>query len=176
MGIQVASSCSLHSAFQPAIFFRYDKARSQSRIFLFLDFGPAPGIMARSAWPGKTRRLEPSYGMGGSIMRRIFYASLAIVLLFTGGCGSARPMTEKEFNGFCYQNGDGGVAGCDTISVCNPYDAVIEAKQSSLRGCLDACENIHKPQVWQYINTDCLVAANSARDWCQRYCRTAYPQ
>jgi hypothetical protein len=84
-------------------------------------------------------------------------------------------MTEKEFKGFCYQYGEGRDAACDTISVCDPYSAVITTRQSSLQACLDACEAIHKPQVWEYTNTDCVGPADAARDWCQRYCRTAYP-
>ena len=85
-------------------------------------------------------------------------------------------MTEKEFKGFCYQYGEGLNGSCDTISVCNPYTTVINTAHPSQQQCLDECAAIYKPQSWLYAHTDCLGPAEYARDWCQRYCRTAYPK
>lgn len=109
-------------------------------------------------------------------MRLLLFASLTAALLFSGGCGPAKPMTESEFKGFCYQSGEGRFGSCDTISVCDPYTVVMSLAQPSLGKCLDECEAIHGPQVWTYILTDCAATNDAARDWCQRYCRTNYPK
>ena len=110
-------------------------------------------------------------------MRTVLFASLAAALLFAGGCGPAKPMTEKEFKGFCYQYGEGEYGGdCDTISVCDPYTLVMNTQQASLNKCLEECEAIHAPQVWRYAHTSCLGPVDAARDWCVKYCRTAYPK
>lgn len=109
-------------------------------------------------------------------MRAMMLAVLAGAVFLAGGCGPVRPMTESEFKGFCYQYGEGRNGSCDTISVCDPYTVVMNTKQESLEKCKAECEAIHGPQTWQYIGSDCAGAADAARDWCQRYCRTAYPQ
>ena len=107
-------------------------------------------------------------------MRKILFASLAVTLFFSGGCGPTRPMTVKEFKGFCYQYGEGDSGACDTISVCDPYAAVLNKPQISQDKCMEACEAVHGPQAWKYANTSCLGPAEAARDWCVKYCRTAY--
>lgn len=110
-------------------------------------------------------------------MHKILLASLVGVLLFSAGCGPTKPMTEKDFKGFCYQYGDGDNGGdCDTISVCNPYTSVISKQQASLDACQRECEAIHGQQTWRFANTSCRGPSDAARDWCVKYCRSAYPK
>jgi hypothetical protein len=109
-------------------------------------------------------------------MRLLLLASLFVVFLFSGGCGSTKPLTESEFKGFCYQAGDGRFSSCDTISVCDPYTVAMNMEQPSLSKCLEECEAVHVSQVWTYILTDCAGPNDSARDWCHRFCRTNYPK
>jgi len=109
-------------------------------------------------------------------MRLLLFVNLSVVLLAFGGCGPTKPMTESEFKGFCYQSGDGRFNSCDTISVCDPYTVAMNMEQPSLSKCLEECEAIHGSQVWAYILTDCAGPNDSARDWCQRFCRTNYPK
>ena len=109
-------------------------------------------------------------------MRLILCASLLAVLLCSGGCGPTRPLTLSEFEGFCYQSGEGRFGSCDTISVCGPYTVVMNMAQPSLGQCSKECEGIHASQAWTYVLTDCAGPNDSARDWCQRYCRTNYPK
>lgn len=107
-------------------------------------------------------------------MRHILLAVLAAALLASAGCGPTKPMTQKEFKGFCYQFGEGRAASCDAIAVCDPYLTVLNATHASLQQCLDDCAAVYAPQAWQYAHTNCAGPAQTARDWCQRYCRTAY--
>ena len=110
-------------------------------------------------------------------IRLMFCVSLGAALLFCSACGPARPMTMEEFNGFCYQSDTGGrFKDCDTISVCGPYNSVMSIPQGSLGKCLSECESIHDSQVFMYTATGCAGVNDNARDWCQRYCRTNYPQ
>jgi len=110
-------------------------------------------------------------------MQRIILASLVVAALFAGGCGPTKPMTEKDFKGFCYQYGDGENGGdCDTISVCDPYTVVINKKQASLDACVRECEAIHGQQVGKYAGSSCSGPSEAARDWCVKYCRSAYPK
>jgi len=108
-------------------------------------------------------------------MRKVMLAGFAAAVLLAGGCGPVKPMTESEFKGFCYQYGEGKFGSCDTIGVCDPYTVVMETEHASMQKCMQECEAIHGPQVWKYIGTDCAGPADAARDWCQRYCRTNYP-
>lgn len=111
-------------------------------------------------------------------MRQVMLVAIASLLLLSGGCGPRKPMTESEFRGFCYQYGEGsnGKASCDTIAVCTPYTAVMNTRQESLKACLAECQRIYAPQSMTYVLTECQGPAQFARDWCQRYCRTAYPE
>jgi hypothetical protein len=109
-------------------------------------------------------------------MRAAILAVLAGTVLLAAGCGPAKPLTESEFKGFCYQYGEGKNGSCDTISVCNPYTVVLNTKQESLAACLAECRSIHGTQFWQYIGSDCAGPSDAANDWCQRYCRSAYPK
>jgi hypothetical protein len=109
-------------------------------------------------------------------MRQVLFASLLITLLFTGGCGPAKPITESEFKGFCYQYGGSENSGCgDIISICDEFTTVMSIKQTSRDACQEACKDIKQPLYMRYVVTDCAGAPNYANDWCIRYCRTNYP-
>jgi len=107
-------------------------------------------------------------------MRQVLLGIFAAALFFAGGCGPVKPMTEADFKGFCYQTGQGKELDCDAIGVCDPYTVVLSTKQPSLRKCLDECSDINSRQAVRYSNTGCAATADAARDWCQRYCRSAY--
>jgi len=104
-------------------------------------------------------------------------ALLALMAVLSSGCVQVnRPMAAEEFKGFCYQWSGSRQASCDTISVCDAYDPVVNARQPSLDKCLEECQNIYGPQRQQYMMRDCEGAAQNARDWCQRFCRDNYPK
>lgn len=109
-------------------------------------------------------------------MKRILVAVLALAALGAAGCGPVKPMTEAEFKGFCYQYTGSPQQSCDTIPICDDYSVVMNMKQASLQKCLDECSAVFAPQNRQYSFDDCAGAAQTARDWCQRYCRTNFQQ
>jgi hypothetical protein len=109
-------------------------------------------------------------------MRQILFASVAVALLFTGGCGPARPLTESEFKGFCYQYTGLRQPDCDTIAVCDEYLTVTGLPQPSREKCLEECQAVYKPQFMRYVNTGCTGSAQYAEEWCEKYCVTNYPK
>jgi len=109
-------------------------------------------------------------------MRLILVAHLAVALLFLCGCGPARPLTESEFKGFCYQYDGLRQADCDTISVCGEYLSVTGQPQASRAKCVEGCQRVYQPQFMRFINGGCAGAAQYARDWCEKFCVTNYPK
>lgn len=108
-------------------------------------------------------------------MKHALMALFVAAVLGAGGCGPVKPMGESEFKGFCYQYTGSRQQSCDTIPICDEYTVVMNTQQPSLQKCLDECSAIYGPQARRYT-LDCAGAAQNARDWCQRYCRTTYPQ
>ncbi|MFP5221004.1 MAG: hypothetical protein ACLGSA_01805 [Acidobacteriota bacterium] len=109
-------------------------------------------------------------------MKQVLVAVLALTALASWGCGPVKPMTESEFKGFCYQYTGSPQQSCNTIPICDEYTVVMNTRQASLQKCLDECSAVYSPQRRQHLVDDCAGAAQTARDWCQRYCRTNYPQ
>lgn len=98
-------------------------------------------------------------------------AALALAL---AGCGPARPMTESEFKGFCYQYPGSRHQGCETIGPCDEYTPVMSRQHASLQACVEDCNSMYEDQYKRRGFTACQGASENARDWCQRYCRSAY--
>ena len=109
-------------------------------------------------------------------MRHSLLATLAALLLLSGGCGPTAPLTVSEFKGFCYQIGEGRSASCDTIPLCDAYTQLMNTAQPSQKKCLAECDAVYNTQAMAYALTDCQGPAHSARDWCLRYCQSNYPK
>ena len=111
---------------------------------------------------------------------RIAIIACLTALLFglagLAGCGPVRPMTQSEFNGFCYQTSTPRFTDCDNISVCNGYSTAFDMQNPSFAKCMAECDAVHSAQYMTYVATGCATVNESAWDWCQRYCRTNYPQ
>jgi len=106
-------------------------------------------------------------------MRFIVVCSL---LLLTAACGPARPISESEFKGFCYQYDAGPHSDCVPIHTCDEYLTVIGARQPSLEACLQGCQDIYRDQMRKQGLGGCTGAPANSRDWCQKVCRTNYPK
>lgn len=109
-------------------------------------------------------------------MRLISFAILAGVVLLAGGCGPGKPMTVSEFKGFCYQSSGNREASCDSISICDEYLTVLEIRQPSVDACIRKCGAVYGPQFTRHVIDGCSTASQNAEEWCERYCRTAYPK
>ncbi len=109
-------------------------------------------------------------------MRKMLLVFSLAALMSSGGCGPAKPMSESEFRGFCYQSSGNPESSCDTLSLCNEYLPVIEIRETSLAQCLEQCGAVFKPQAVRFVLKGCSTAAANAKAWCERYCRTNYSQ
>lgn len=109
-------------------------------------------------------------------MKVITCLLLGAAVLALAACGPVKPMTSSEFRGFCYQTGDNRFQGCDTISVCDEYAPAVDRQHQSLSACLGECSSIREQQRRRIGLGECATASGNAGDWCERYCRTNYPQ
>lgn len=100
---------------------------------------------------------------------------LAIVfaVLLLSGCGARGPMTDSEFLGFCGSADRRG--GCDSVALCDAYLHVVGAPQSGLQPCMEGCEDVRRKLVAANRNGACAGTLRNANDWCNRYCRTLFP-
>lgn len=109
-------------------------------------------------------------------MRMYFLPLLACLMVSSVGCGPRPAMTESEFKGFCYQSGGFRGGDCDNISVCDTYTSVIGVQQKSLQQCLQGCIDVNRKNIYQMLSNQCTNVSQAGMDYCQRYCRSVYPQ
>ena len=109
---------------------------------------------------------------------KAFLVVLAGLILATGlgGCAPSRPLSDSEFRGFCYTS-IGRRADCDTIAICDEYDAeAMAAKLPSKQACAEAClttyNRLYEPNLFNGCSSTVLMAYN----WCMKYCNTNYVQ
>lgn len=100
---------------------------------------------------------------------------LVLVALVLGGCAARGPMTDSEFLGFCH-SADKRRAGCDSVAMCDTYLQVVGKPQAGLKPCLDGCAQVRDQLRAAHTLGGCAGAAAAGNDWCQRYCRTLYPE
>ena len=107
----------------------------------------------------------------------IFFRSslVALFLVAIFGCAPKAPMTAAEFSGNCRQFAEGEERSCDTVVICNSYLTAINMHHRSQQACLSACKDTDAP-LRRAAPGGCLGAYDYANDWCQRYCRSVYPQ
>jgi len=107
------------------------------------------------------------------IGRTVFIAFATVVFLC--GCQARGPMTDREFMAFC-SGGDGRRGGCDSLGLCDEYLREVGRPQKSLQGCLDGCADVQKQLAARNRTGRCQATIKAGNDWCQRYCRTLYPE
>ncbi len=109
-------------------------------------------------------------------MRPYLLPLLAILMVTSAGCVPRPAMDQSEFKGFCYQAGGLRGGDCDNISICNTYLSVIDVPQKSLQACLQGCVDINRTNVYQTLSAQCINVSQAGMDYCQRFCRGAYPE
>lgn len=109
--------------------------------------------------------------MGGYAARAAVLAALIVL----GACVERGPMTDSEFMGFC-SSSDGRRGGCDSLGLCDEYLAAVGKPQPSLQACLDGCAEVRQKLTARNRQGRCQATVKAGADWCQRYCRTLYPQ
>lgn len=108
---------------------------------------------------------------------RLPLLALAATLLaaLLGGCAQRAPMTESEFLGFCH-SASNRRGFCDSVGVCARYLNTVGKPQKDLPTCLEGCLDVRKQLVDDNRTGGCSGVIASGNDWCQRYCRTLYPE
>jgi hypothetical protein len=102
-------------------------------------------------------------------------AALVLAALVLGGCAGRGPMTDSEFLGFCH-SADKRRAGCDSVAMCDTYLQAVGRPQAGLKPCIEACAEVRDRLREAHTLGGCANMASAGNDWCQRYCRTLYPE
>lgn len=105
---------------------------------------------------------------------RILFIAFATVV-FLCGCQPRGPMTDKEFMGFC-AGADGRRGNCDSLGLCDEYLKAVGTPQKGLQECLQGCSDVEKQLASRNRAGRCQATIKAGHDWCQRYCRTLYPE
>jgi len=108
--------------------------------------------------------------MSSSVKR---LALVFTVLLFCG-CAARGPMTDSEFLGYCH-SADNRRGGCDSVALCDSYLHVVGAPQTDLQPCMAGCEEVRLKLAAANRSSACAGVLRNANDWCNRYCRTLFP-
>ena len=108
-------------------------------------------------------------------MRMLLLAALCLLAAGLGGCAS-KPLSDSEFRGFCY-TAIGHRTSCDTISLCNEYDAdVLSVKHASRQACGEGCQAVYNRLYTPNLFDGCSPTVLMAFNWCKKYCNTNYDE
>jgi len=107
------------------------------------------------------------------ITKSLGAVAVAAALLAAASCISRQPMTESEFIGFCSTTNRRGA--CDSLGLCQEYLRTVGQPQKSLEACLAGCDTVQK-DLNRADSIRCGGTIRAGNDWCQRYCRTLYPE
>lgn len=142
-------------------------------------FTAMPGAALAGASRGLRAEFVPIVGKTkgkadmGRYAVRAGVALAAVVVLW--GCGLRGPMTDSEFMGFCSAT-NARHGGCDSLGLCDEYLAAVGKPQPDLQACLSGCEDVRAKLSARNRQGRCQATVKAGADWCQRYCRTLYPQ
>ena len=98
----------------------------------------------------------------------------ALLLAVALGCAPRAPMTDSEFLGFCHSAGGRGGAS-DSVGLCNAYLHAVGRPIKSYAECQQGCADV-KRTLGVNRDAQCAATVGAANAWCERYCRTLYPE
>lgn len=126
------------------------------------------------AIPGENQTGNHPYGRKRMKRPACALAILATLLLpALEGCAK-HPLTDSEFRGFCYTIVDRW-ASCDTIDICNDFDAnALSKKEPSQQACLADCDMVANQRYSANWSIGCAPMLRTATDWCHKYCMDNY--
>lgn len=106
---------------------------------------------------------------------KLLLSLLCLIGACLAGC-AVKPLTDSEFRGFCYTCTESRFASCDTIDMCNEFDAnAVGIKHASRQECEADCQATYDRQFRTNLFNGCLGTLRSALNWCLKYCGTNYP-
>jgi len=107
--------------------------------------------------------------------RTLLFACLCLLLAALAvGCAPRTPMTDSEFLGFCHSAG-GRNDTCDSVGICETYLRGVSSHDPDLGTCLQGCGEV-KRRLEAAHNLSCSRSVGGGYAWCQRSCRTLYPE
>ena len=110
-------------------------------------------------------------------MRMALLASIGLILAALGAACTPKPITDSEFRGFCYTSGGNSHASCDSISLCNQFDAsVMSERHASRQDCEKACDAVSDALTGDNQFNGCMPVVAAGETWCRKYCLSNYPQ
>lgn len=104
-------------------------------------------------------------------MRR-FLTCLSLAALLGGCAGAERPLTTKEFYGFCWPAQID--TNCWDDSLCDTYRQYLEQDHAGKEDCIKGCNDLQMQEGYQNALRGCEPAIRNATDWCITYCRRYY--
>lgn len=101
-------------------------------------------------------------------MTRILAPLALAVLLCSCKTGFERPLTPKEFYGYCWPQ---QMNICWDDNLCDQYRQYLEMQHASKADCIKGCNELQTMKYREDSMRGCMGAINNATDWCEKYCR-----
>ena len=99
-------------------------------------------------------------------------AMVAASFLLWGCAGSERPLTLKEYYGFCWPAQID--SGCWDDTLCDEYRDYLAQEHANKQECIKGCQELQNHKYMADAARGCNGAVINATDWCETYCRRLF--
>lgn len=106
--------------------------------------------------------------MRHGILKIAALAALLAGLVLAGCAANQRPMTLKEFYGFCWPS---QINVCMDDYLCDDYRDWLAQDHASKQECLKGCNQMQMHKIQNDTLKGCTFAIRGATDLCEQYCR-----
>ena len=106
--------------------------------------------------------------MRNANLRRAALSALMAGLVLSGCAGAERPMTLKEFYGFCWPS---QINVCMDDYLCDDFRGWLDQEHASKEECLKGCNAMQMHKIQNDALKGCTFAIRNASDLCEQYCR-----
>ncbi len=97
---------------------------------------------------------------------------LAASVLLWGCAGAERPLTLKEYYGFCWPSQID--SGCWDDRLCEDYRDYLAQEHVSKQECIKGCNELQTLKFSADAVHNCNAAIENATDGCESYCRRLF--
>ena len=101
-----------------------------------------------------------------------------LITVVTAGCllwgcaGAERPLTLKEYYGFCWPVQVD--SGCWDDNLCEDYRTYLAQEHAGKAECTKGCNEIQNLKYSADAVRNCGSSIRNATDWCESYCRRLF--
>jgi len=99
-------------------------------------------------------------------------AAVAAGFLLWGCAGAERPLTLKEYYGFCWTRQID--SGCWDDNLCADYRDYLGQEHAGKADCIAGCNELQRQKLSADAVRNCGGSIRNATDWCEIYCRRFY--